>query len=225
VAEEDRVGHSVDYFVELPPLCAREWLTGVSGAWFEPDSPDEMPSEGEFSWGGEALHVRLGPTACYVCVPGIKYSWLLDPSPSGEWVIRFEQWLCEALPGVRAVRLDELLRLAWERERGRGWDEVPDPVGTLWAWLPTQEDEYGYEHFRLLLGVKAEWLTENVVGLARAIRSDGSRDRGAVAVLADALEEAGCDAKTLLVYCRNVPVTVEQPGRWVAEAILRALPK
>lgn len=56
----------------------REWLTGLPGARFEPDSPEEMPS-GQFSWGGEVLCVYLGPAACYVCVPTIKYSWLLTP--------------------------------------------------------------------------------------------------------------------------------------------------
>ncbi len=100
--------------------------------------------------GGQALHVSLGSVACFVSIPQIKYSWLLDPSPSVEWVSNFERWLCESLPGVRAVRLDELLRLAWEREVGRDWDEVLDPVGALWAWLPAQENEYGSEYFRLL---------------------------------------------------------------------------
>jgi hypothetical protein len=139
----------VEYVIDLPPARAREWLSSLEGWWVTPESPHER-LYGEFEWGGQALHVSLGLAACFVSVPRIKYSWLLDPSPSVEWVVSFERWLCETLPGVRAVRLDELLRLAWEREVGRDWDEFPDPVGELWAWLPTQEREYGSEYFRLL---------------------------------------------------------------------------
>ena len=144
------MGHQVEYVIDLPPTRARGWLSPL-GSWFAPESPDEMP-QGEFGWGGEALHATLAPAACFVSVPTIKYSWLLDPSPAVEWVARFERWLCETLPGVRAVRLDELLLLAWEREAGRLLCEVPDPVGAMWAWLPTQEEQYGSEYFRLLPG-------------------------------------------------------------------------
>jgi hypothetical protein len=73
--------------------------------------------------------------------------------------------------------------------------------------------------------LKTAWLTENVVGLARAIRSSGYCDRGAVAVLADALEEAGCDTAALLDYCRDSDTPVERHGWWIAEAILMAAPK
>ena len=143
------MGHQVEYIIDLPPARTREWLSSIDGRWATPASPNESPW-GEFAWGGQTLHTTLGPAACWVCVPQIKYSWLLDPSPSVEWVARFERWLGEVLPGVRLVRLDELLRLAWEREVGRDWDEVPDPVGVLWDWLPAQEEEYGDQYFRLL---------------------------------------------------------------------------
>jgi len=65
-------------------------------------------------------------------------------------VLRFEQWICETLPGVRAIRLDELLMLHWEREVGQVCWEVPDPVSALWAWLPTVDEWYGDEYHRLL---------------------------------------------------------------------------
>lgn len=70
----------------------------------------------------------------------------------------------------------------------------------------------------------AAWLTENAVSLAKAIRASGYRDREIVAILADALEEAGCEVTTLLNYCRNSETSVEQHGWWVAEAILRTSP-
>ena len=143
------MGHQVEYVIDLPPAPAREWLSSLDGWWAAPESPDEMPW-GEFAWGGKSLHATLGPVACWVRVPQIKYSWLLDPSPSVEWVARFERYLCEALPGVRAVRLDELVRIQWEAWTGREWEELPDPVGSLWGWLPSHE--YGPDYFRLLPG-------------------------------------------------------------------------
>jgi hypothetical protein len=73
--------------------------------------------------------------------------------------------------------------------------------------------------------MKAEWLTESVLGLARTIRSAGYGDRGVVTILADALEEAGCDVESLLDYCRNPETTVERRGWWVVEAILRVSSK
>lgn len=141
------MGHQVEYMIDLPPAPARGWLSSLDGWWAAPDSPREMPS-GEFAWGGQSLHATLGPVACWVRVPWIKYSWLLDPSPSVEWVVRFEQYLYAALSGVRAVRLDELVRIQWEAWAGREWDELPDPVGSLWGWLPSHE--CGPEYFRLL---------------------------------------------------------------------------
>jgi hypothetical protein len=143
------MGHQVEYVIDLPPARAREWLSSLGGWWAISESPDEMPW-GEFAWGGQALHATLGPVACWVCVLRIKYSWLLDPSSSVEWVARFEGWLCETLPGVRAVRLDELVRIQWEGWAGRPWEEMPDPVGSQWEWLPSHE--YGPEYFRLLPG-------------------------------------------------------------------------
>jgi predicted RNA-binding protein with RPS1 domain len=73
--------------------------------------------------------------------------------------------------------------------------------------------------------IKEKWLTENVLGLARAIQSSGYRDRETVAIFADALEEAGCDVRKLLDYCRDTRTTVERHGWWIAEAVLRADPK
>ncbi len=146
------MGHYLEYVIDLPAAQAREWLAPLG--WFAPDYElrcGELPY-GEFAWGGKSLHATFGPAACFVSVPEIKYSLLLDPSPSVEWVARFEKWLGETLPGVRAVRLDELLRINWEQEIGRDWDKVPDPVSALWAWLPTQDECYGDDYYRLLSG-------------------------------------------------------------------------
>ena len=142
------MGHQVEYVIDLPPTRAREWLSSLPGYWAEPESPEESPY-GEFEWGGLVLDADLAPTACHVCVPEIKYSWLIgDDAPSLDWVTRFEAWLAEVLPGVRAVRLDEFVRLEWEAQAGRPWKEIPDPVGDLQGWLPSHD--CGPAYFRLL---------------------------------------------------------------------------
>jgi hypothetical protein len=142
------MGHQVEYVIDLPPPRAREWLSTLPGWWAEPGAPGQLPY-GEFEWGGRALHADLGPMACQVRVPEIKYSWLIGtPAPSLAWVARFEDWLSETLPGVRAVRLDEVLRLEWEAQAGRPWEEIPDPVGALRRLLPSRED--WPSHFRVL---------------------------------------------------------------------------
>jgi hypothetical protein len=142
------VGYQVEYLIDLPPAPAREWLSALDGWWATPESSDELPW-GEFAWGGQALHADLGPVAGWVRVPCIKYSWLIHgDEPSVEWVTRFERYLCATLPGIRMVRLDELVRIQWEAWAGREWAELPDPVGSLWGWLPTHE--YGSDYFRLL---------------------------------------------------------------------------
>lgn len=61
------------------------------------------------------------------------------------------------------------------------------------------------------------WRTEAVVGLARGMY-DG-RDFAAMPVLADALEEAGCDHPEVLAHCRD-PQGVHVRGCWVVDGVL-----
>lgn len=74
---------------------------------------------------------------------------------------------------------------------------------------------------RMLFSLEKAWLTEHVVDLAKAIRIDRYQDRARVAILADALEEAGCNIEPLLAYCRDLSCARESHGWWVAEGILR----
>jgi hypothetical protein len=53
---------------------------------------------------------------------------------------------------------------------------------------------------------KAGWLSATALSIARAIAGNGSRREGALddlPILADALEEAGCDNQRLLGHCRG----------------------
>jgi hypothetical protein len=125
----------------------------------------------------------------------------------------------------RRTRLDlkpdvpSLLWLVTQRDAIRGWAQVPaaqrsDPSGELADLL------------RELIGnpfrapaVEARWLTWNdgtVQSLAMAIYAERSFDR--LAVLADALEEAGCTDAPILAHCRGPRPHVR--GCWVVDVLL-----
>jgi hypothetical protein len=142
------VGHQVEYLIDVLPGAARAWLSELVGWWTEPKSLDVMPY-GEFQWGELSLLAELGPKACRIRVPQIKYSWLIaGHAASLESVARLETWLSESLPSVRAVRVDELLRIGWESHTGLEWQQWPDPVGMLRDWLLSSGQDAAY--FRLL---------------------------------------------------------------------------
>jgi hypothetical protein len=65
------------------------------------------------------------------------------------------------------------------------------------------------------LSVSPEWRTETVRALAHGIRTDEAFDR--MPILADALEEAGCDDLVLLNHCRHCERHVA--GCWVLDQI------
>ena len=61
------------------------------------------------------------------------------------------------------------------------------------------------------------WRTSTVLALASQMY--GSRDFGAMPILADALQDAGCDTDDILTHCRDA----KQPhvrGCWVVDLVL-----
>lgn len=65
-------------------------------------------------------------------------------------------------------------------------------------------------------GPKENWLTPTVVALAVSIFIDSAFDR--MPILADALEEAGCDNPDILNHCRGACSHVR--GCWVVDLVL-----
>lgn len=61
------------------------------------------------------------------------------------------------------------------------------------------------------------WRTESVVGLARAVADGPAFDR--LPMLADALEDAGCDDATILAHCRDGN-PIHGRGCWVVDLVL-----
>jgi hypothetical protein len=64
--------------------------------------------------------------------------------------------------------------------------------------------------------VRPDWLTETAVALARAIYEERAFDR--LPILADALEDAGCDDADILAHCRGDGPHVR--GCWVVDLVL-----
>ena len=62
-----------------------------------------------------------------------------------------------------------------------------------------------------------DWLTSTVLALARQM--DESDDFSAVPILADALQDAGCDIEAML-QCSRVPGNVHVRGNWVVDLVL-----
>jgi hypothetical protein len=61
------------------------------------------------------------------------------------------------------------------------------------------------------------WRTETAVALASGLYADHAFDR--MPILADALEEAGCDRPDVLSHCRD-PLGVHARGCWVVDLVL-----
>jgi hypothetical protein len=62
----------------------------------------------------------------------------------------------------------------------------------------------------------SEWRTDTVVSLAKQMYD--SRDFGAMPILADALQDAGCDSDDILSHCRGDGPHVR--GCWVVDLVL-----
>ena len=67
------------------------------------------------------------------------------------------------------------------------------------------------------VGIERRWRTETAVLLAR--QTYESRDFGAMPILADALQDAGCEDEQLLSHCRDAN-QVHVRGCWVVDLVL-----
>ncbi len=69
--------------------------------------------------------------------------------------------------------------------------------------------------------VRAAWRTGTAVELARTMWD--ARDFSAMPILADALQDAGCDRDDILTHCRD-PHAHHTRGCWVLDAVLGGVP-
>ncbi len=90
----------------------------------------------------------------------------------------------------------------------------PEYVAELAAQADLLRDIFG-NPFRSC-EIQLEWLTDTVLALARAIYA--TRDFGAMPILADALQDAGCDDADILAHCRDPREHTR--GCWVVDLLL-----
>jgi hypothetical protein len=79
-------------------------------------------------------------------------------------------------------------------------------IALAWNWC----------HKRFLPVLESSWLTTTVVALAQGIDNDHAFDR--LPILADALQDAGCDNADILDHCRGLGPHVR--GCWVVDLLL-----
>ncbi len=95
-----------------------------------------------------------------------------------------------------------------------GYDPEPEQVTESRAQVELVRDIFG-NPFRPVTP-DPRWLSETVVNLACSIYSERAFDR--MHILADALEEAGCDQADILTHCRGDGPHVR--GCWAVDVIL-----
>jgi hypothetical protein len=65
--------------------------------------------------------------------------------------------------------------------------------------------------------IDTKWRTDTALSLARQVYE--SRDFGAMPILADALQDAGCESEDILAHCRH-PHATHVRGCWVVDLLL-----
>jgi hypothetical protein len=112
-----------------------------------------------------------------------------------------------------------------ELEARYGSGMVLFPPGNARLWIATTKParEVACRLIRELFGnpfrplsFSAAWRTDTAVALARQM--DDKRDFSAMPILADALQDAGCDSEDILSHCRGVGPHVR--GCWVVDLAL-----
>jgi hypothetical protein len=160
-----------------------------------------------------------------------------------------EEYADDAMKLQRLREIEEPLIVIGEQERGdasdgasasrryhavdaclltasRNWAMVrlvPDKVISVAADLEAEHQRV--EHLlRDIVGnpfrpvaFASEWRTSTAVALAKGIYE--SRDFGAMPILADALQDAGCDSDAVLSHCRD-PHATHVRGCWVVDLVL-----
>jgi hypothetical protein len=106
-------------------------------------------------------------------------------------------WSLQVTPGVVRAAIECAIKNAWLEER-------------------PQMRLFGFSNPLRYVSAQPCWLTRTVVALASGIYAERAFDR--MPILADALQDAGCDNAEILEHCRS-----EDPhvlGCWVVDLVL-----
>jgi hypothetical protein len=145
-----------------------------------------------------------------------------NPNPSPQWM-RVEM---SDLPAVRVAQLAELVA----RPANLNASLLPGLGETVWNALHADRTKCREEQFAQCILLRdvfgnpfrpvafdPAWRTDTAVALARGMY--GSRDFSAMPILADALQDAGCENDDLLAHCRDAK-QVHVRGCWVVDLVL-----
>jgi hypothetical protein len=154
-----------------------------------------------------------------IVVGGQVFYWQPPGEPSMSWVVFY------ARPEVRPHRLliatsiqcgDQPIRYAGVASPGvvRGCIELAVEAG--WPARRPRLRQVLFGDPCRPVSLDPSWLTSTVVVLARGISDEGAVDR--LPILADALQEAGCDHSEILDHCRGPGPHVR--GCWVVDLLL-----
>ncbi|AMV23748.1 hypothetical protein VT84_05000 [Gemmata sp. SH-PL17] len=197
---------------ELPWLC--QTLTDLA----------EREVDGQFDpslLAAPLEHIAEGASLC------IQFS--LDREASNEFpsycFADYERYLLNAeftkpLDADRAIEqtpLPRLYELTWLAYGVHFMDDKPRDISAKSAFdsIPILRDIFGNPFKRP--NFKGAWRTDTAVTLARGMYE--SRDFSAMPILADALQDAGCDNDDILTHCRDADVPHVR-GCWVADLVL-----
>ena len=142
----------------------------------------------------------------------MKYRYPAGDPPAGSVDERLRYSVHSLItPGLTPVHVAWMVRSAVEPER---YEQA-----SKWADCPPQADlvrDLFGNPFRPV-AFDPEWRTAAAVGVARSMYE--ARDFAPMPVLADALDDAGCDHPEVLAHCRD-PQGVHVRGCWVVDGVL-----
>jgi hypothetical protein len=147
----------------------------------------------------------------------------------GELVFYWRDWRAnfDALfvrPEVEPYRLLRVTENRCPCGPHSGWSATPGVARAAvdcaieHGWLTTQPAlrVCAFSDLARCAGIRHEWLTSTVIALVHGIRDRGTFD--AMPILADALQDSGCENADILDHCRAAGPHVR--GCWVVDLLL-----
>jgi hypothetical protein len=197
-------------------MTEAEWLTAT-----------DLTPKLEFLLRGEASERKLRLWAVACC----RRVWHLTHERDQRVVELAEQFadsLVAAAEVAREVKASEKVVLPGNNFLGRRYAWAAAGRSIQRGVPLIASGPYHPAHLRMLLrdvfgnpfrpvAFSPEWRTDTAVTLARQMYE--AREFGVMPILADALQDAGCDSEEILSHCRD-PKQVHVRGCWVVDLVL-----
>jgi hypothetical protein len=207
-------------------MTEAQWLKGNKPAAMLMFLQEEMAGRAD-----ARRKVRLWAAAC------CRLIWHLFENPKSRKLIETSERYADGEVTFRELKTlwdahrEKVGRASWGAFLAEGVSHRDIWQGTLEGWAslssppakPAVQDVVMADLFREIFGnpfrpvvFAPEWHTDTVVALARTMYE--SRDFSAMPILADALQDAGCDNEDILNHCRSPGPHAR--GCWVVDLVL-----